>query len=292
MSSNDPRDNELGDRVKSFEGVEAKRFLLPGQPVMVRLDGRSFSRFTQGLSRPFDRGLRDLMVATARACAEESNALLAYTQSDEISLVLPPRDPSGNQGYFGGRVSKITSCLAARCSVVFNHLLPQFLPSKSGDRRLSALPVFDCRVWTVPTRHDAVEAILWREVDARVNAISMATRAHFSAKQMEGVSSQEMKKMLQGREVEFRDYPVEFRRGTYLQRRVVVRQFSPLEMADLPPRHKARTDPELMFARNELRELNMPPFARVANPEEVLFEGADPVLRDEKGKESELLPTE
>ncbi|MGL1442107.1 tRNA(His) guanylyltransferase Thg1 family protein, partial [Vibrio parahaemolyticus] len=55
-------------------------------PVVARLDGRSFSKFTDGLERPYDRRLSELMVTTADYVARQTQACMAYTQSDEITL--------------------------------------------------------------------------------------------------------------------------------------------------------------------------------------------------------------
>lgn len=58
-------------------------------PVIIRLDGRSFHTFTRGFKKPFDNILIDSMQQTALyLCKNVQNCVLAYTQSDEISLLL------------------------------------------------------------------------------------------------------------------------------------------------------------------------------------------------------------
>lgn len=269
----------LGDTVKVYESADTKRRLAPGQPILVRLDGRAFHTLTkQVCTRPFDIGFRNLMTHTAVILAEESGATLAYTQSDEISLVLPPIVPGGNQGYFGGRIQKIQSCLAARAAAAFNLLMPEIAPHMVKRRHILDMPVFDCRVWTVPTRKDAVDAILWREIDARVNSVSQVAHAFFSAHALHGLSSQECKeKLLTEKDIRFADYNVKLRRGVYIQRRTVQRKYTAEEMANLPPKHEARANPDLMVSRVELHYLDMPPLQHVLNAEEVLFDGVDPV---------------
>jgi tRNA(His) 5'-end guanylyltransferase len=269
----------LGDAVKVYESADTKRRLAPGQPILVRLDGRAFHTLTkQVCTRPFDIGFRNLMTHTACLLAEESGATLAYTQSDEISLVLPPIVPDGNQGYFGGRVQKIQSCLAARAAVAFNLLMPEIAPHMVKKRYILDLPVFDCRVWTVPTRKDAVDAILWREIDARVNSVSQVAHAFFSANALHGLSTQECKaKLLEEKDIRFADYDVRLRRGVYIQRKTVQRKYTAEELESLPPKHAARFNPDLMITRSQLHYLDMPPLQHVLNAEEVLFDGADPV---------------
>ena len=278
MKHPDPRGDDLGDRVKAFESVGTKTKLPAGQPIMVRLDGRSFHVLTRRCARPFDPGLRAAMVETARAVAEETNATLAYTQSDEINLVLPLIVEGGNQGYFGGRVQKIQSCLASRASVVFNALIPTHLPQLLPGIKPSNLPVFDCRVWAVPGEAEAVEAILWREIDARVNAVSQVGHTHFKGRKLEGVSSQGIKLLLEEKGVNYKEFPLEYRRGVYLQRRRVTRGFTAEERENPFVQRKLAAEPDLQVTRNELAPLDMPPFALVTNAADVIFRGAVPEI--------------
>jgi tRNA(His) guanylyltransferase len=75
-------------RLKPLES--AVDFEVPAtQPFVIRLDGVAFSTFTKGLPRPFDFRLTDAMVSTTVDLLTKFNATMAYTQSDEISLVFP-----------------------------------------------------------------------------------------------------------------------------------------------------------------------------------------------------------
>jgi tRNA(His) 5'-end guanylyltransferase len=75
-------------RLKPLES--AVDFEVPAtQPFVIRLDGVAFSTFTKGLPRPFDYHLTEAMVSTTVDLLTKFNATMAYTQSDEISLVFP-----------------------------------------------------------------------------------------------------------------------------------------------------------------------------------------------------------
>ncbi len=78
---------DFGDRMKLYEAVESDRRFMPLLPVCARLDGKRFSKFTEGLARPYDKRMADLMCKTAAYLVEETNANIGYTQFDEISLV-------------------------------------------------------------------------------------------------------------------------------------------------------------------------------------------------------------
>jgi tRNA(His) guanylyltransferase len=172
--------DSLGDRIKFFENYNACDRLMPGLPVVIRLDGVSFHTFTKGLERPYDIALSTLMIDTTKYLVEETNACCGYTQSDEITLILYS-DNYKSQIYFDGRIQKIQSVLSARNSLFFNKELPVCLPQKSHTS-----PVFDCRAFVVPSQIEAINALLWREKDATRNSISMAAQSVYSHKELHG----------------------------------------------------------------------------------------------------------
>lgn len=261
----------FGDRMKLYEMAEAGRKLMPLLPVMARIDGRGFSKFTKGLKRPFDERLSHLMIATTKWLVEETVACMGYTQSDEISLTWYA-DNMKSQVFFDGRIQKMTSQLAALATVRFKSLLPQYLPQEYADR----LPTFDARVWNVPNIVEGSNTFLWREQDATKNSISMAARAYYSHKQIMNKNGTEMQEMLFQKGINWNDYPPFFKRGTFIQRRTVSRPFTVEEIEKLPPKHAAHTNPDLRIERSEVLPLEMPPFVRVTNRPEVIYLGEEP----------------
>lgn len=265
----------LGDRMKFYEMAEAGRKLMPLLPALARLDGRGFSRFTAGLDRPFDRRMADLMIETTRLLVAETGACCGYTQSDEITLAWYS-DDFEQDAYFGGRIAKICSTVAALASVAFNRRLPEFLPPEYGDR----LPTFDCRVWNVPDRVEGANAFLWRELDATKNSVSMAARHYYPHDEVMHKSAAELHELLYRKGVNWNDYPPFFKRGTYLQRRPVSRRFTAEEIDALPAKHAARRDPDLVVERSAVVALDLPPLNRVVNRADVIFLAAEPRLAE------------
>jgi tRNA(His) guanylyltransferase len=142
-------EDDLGDRMKGYEMAEAGRMLIKTLPIMIRLDGKAFHTFTKGLKRPYDERLSTLMANTTKYLVEQTNALVGYTQSDEISLVLYSDDPL-TQVYFDGRIQKLTSVVASMTTMYFNKFMASALPEKADK-----VALFDCRVWNVPTLEEA-----------------------------------------------------------------------------------------------------------------------------------------
>lgn len=258
----------LGDRMKRYESAAESR-LMPFLPILVRLDGRGFSKFTKGLARPYDERMSQLMIDTAKHVLRETQAIIGYTQSDEISLVLD----STSDMMFDGRIQKLSSVCAAICTQIFNEKLGEAIPEKKGTR-----PVFDCRVWNVPNKTEAANALLWRERDATKNSLQMAAHALFTPAMMHGMNGSDLHQMLHLKGVNWDKYPTFFKRGTFIKKVKSTRPFTVDELSKLPPRHEAHRNPDLFVERTETIELMMPPFGRVINREDVIFNGALPQL--------------
>lgn len=182
-------EDELGGRMKRLENQS--RTVLAGRSyLVVRCDGRSFSRYTAGLDRPFDTRLAADMAAVAVALAQEvSGSLVAYTQSDEISVISSDLAQPRSQHWFGGVVQKIASCAASYATATF------------AERRRDlggGLATFDARAFTLASAEEVAEYLWWRQADARRNAVSMLCHAHLGRAAVEGVGTTGRIAMLAG----------------------------------------------------------------------------------------------
>lgn len=260
----------LGDRMKGYENATCGIRLLPRIPVIARLDGKGFSKFTKGLKRPYDERLANLMIETTKYLVKETNANCGYHQSDEITLVWYS-ETYESKIYFDGRLFKMISDLAAMASVFFNRELPNYLPEKTH-----LMPRFDCRVFNVPTADEAANTFLWRELDATKNSISMAAQHYYSHKELHAKNSSQKQEMLFQKGVNWNDYPAFFKRGTYIQRKRQLTKFTQQELEKLPAKHQARLNPDLMIERWSVERLDLPPLMTIQNREEVILFGAEP----------------
>lgn len=259
--------DELGDRMKLYEQAEAGRMATPLLPVCIRLDGKGFSQWTRGLNRPYDDRLSGLMIEVTRGLVMMTGALVGYTQSDEISLVLYSDDVK-SELFFNGKLQKLVSVCAAQATASFNAMVPDYLPEKEG-----RLALFDCRAWTVPTLEEAANVLLWRELDATKNSVSMAARSLYSHKELQDKSRAEMMDLLMAKGVNWNDFPTFFKRGTYVKRVTSSRRFTPEEIEKLPTRHEARKNPDLVVERSDVQVVEFPPLSKVPSRVDLLFRG-------------------
>jgi tRNA(His) guanylyltransferase len=271
--------DEFGTRMKEYEGVEAKRKFGPTLPVIARIDGRSFSKFTKPFNRPFDQRMANAMRATTKRLVEETHACIGYVQSDEISLIFKPND-DGGQIFFGGRIQKLTSVLAGMTTAFFIRALDHELMVDDDDITSSELnphPHFDCRVWSVPTKMEAANTLLWRAQDARKNGISSACRSLNSAKSMNFKDQAAMVQMIADKGVDYyAEFSVEDRLGSYFQRKTYQTLLDDETWDKIPDKQKDGMC--RVVTRSRVDQLDICYLGDVANRIELIF-GPDALLQ-------------
>ena len=262
----------LGDWCKYLEKNFSPEQMIPTLPVIIRLDGNNFHNYARGLKKPFDEGLTDLMVATTRQLVKETNAVIGYTQSDEITLILysPDREIPV---YHDGKKQKILSKLTGVCVNFFNDKRPEYLPKHNK------LANFDCRIYQVPTLMDAVAQLLWRENDATKNSISMLAQAYFSHNSLQNLNGHQMiARLLEDEGVDWNTLADKYRKGTYIKRVRVKKKLDESELEELPPNHNARNNPDMEIERNIICILELPPLTDIQNKVDVIFNNETPII--------------
>lgn len=268
--------DDLGDRLKSYESQETERKLLPGVPVYARLDGRSFSKFTKHMERPFDTRMMAAMLDTLKHVVDASGATVGYTQSDEISLAWCNTDHTG-EFWFGGKIHKLTSVLASMTTIAFVQGIQNNFENAS--ELLVRMPHFDCRVFQVPNLDELANCLLWRQLDAAKNSVSMAAHHYYSHAELQGKNNSQKQDMLFQKGINWNDYPPQFKRGTFARKVTVHKQFDPQEWVSIPIQHRPSLDSVLL--RSQVQTFDLPPLNRVKNKVTCLFEGANPELKED-----------
>ena len=135
-------------RMRALEYFHSLR-VLPGAWVVLRVDGRGFSRFTEAhYEKPFDPAFHALMLQTARTLLEELQGIYAYTESDEISVLFRPE-----WKLFDREVEKLVSLSAGIASATFT------LASQQPAH-------FDSRLWLGVDVAQVIDYFGWRQADA------------------------------------------------------------------------------------------------------------------------------
>lgn len=230
--------DSLGDRMKAYENVS--RIYLPRRlPVIIRVDGRAFHTFTRGFQRPFDSVLAVSMWETAKAlCKEISGAKLAYTQSDEISVLVTNNDTLTTEPWFANNLQKIVSLSASVATFsfikafqnAFNEWGRENLPNwdeggtneyvdpmllertRIYDHACQSGAAFDARAFILPPE-EVCNYFIWRQQDAVRNSIQMAAQSVYSHKELQHKNQSNLQDMLMEKGINWNDYEVWQKRG-------------------------------------------------------------------------------
>ena len=122
--------------------------------IVLRLDGRSFTKLTENMAHPFDEYLHDAMGMAMMRVFEDLGCVYAETHSDEISLVLQP-----DTDLFSREVEKLVSVSAS-------------LASSSVTLSLGKPCSFDSRVIMFPNYGDVTDYFLWRQHDCHRGCVN------------------------------------------------------------------------------------------------------------------------
>lgn len=228
------------------------RFSVPRRTyTLIRLDGKSFHTYTRGLQKPFDDGLiQDMDAAIIAMLPEIQGVQFAYTQSDEISLLLADFATPNTDAWFDGNIQKMVSVAASIITAEFNKIRARrwkkentaalFVGNKMDETEEFAdyvpfqLAYFDARVFTIPDRTEVMNYFIWRNQDAGRNSVSMVAQSLFSHKELQGKSTADMQEMMfQKHNVNWAEYDQSKKNG----RLIVKKQYELDDTAKLLIKH-------------------------------------------------------
>eukprot|EP00887_Chlorella_sp_A99_P005211 scaffold1.g5211.t1 len=152
--------NSRFEYVKRFELDDR---LLPACWIVIRLDGKGFTRFCDlhGFEKPNDsRGLALMDAAAVDVMREYGDIRIAFGESDEYSFVLHK-----DTQLYGRRQSKLVSLLASVFTGSYVRRWPQHFPGVA----LQATPAFDARAVCYPSARILRDYLAWRQADTHIN---------------------------------------------------------------------------------------------------------------------------
>lgn len=168
----------LEGKCREFQKVQDYQ-LIPGEYLIFHIDGRAFSGYTKRnfKNKPFDPDfIKAMDETTAYLCHEVGNVKVAFTQSDEITLICHEKNYETGfrvDRWFSDRVWKLCSIAASLATAKFNQV--------SGR---SEIAIFDCKVWSVPTFSDAYAWISYRSIDCIRNSKQQFCQTYINHKKL------------------------------------------------------------------------------------------------------------
>ncbi|XP_050450038.1 probable tRNA(His) guanylyltransferase isoform X2 [Cataglyphis hispanica] len=146
--------------VKEFEKNDN---CLPNCWIVVRIDGRNFSRFckTHEFVKPNDVAALELMNRAAITVMEDfKEIILGFGQSDEYSFVFRK-----DTELYKRRASKLLSNVNSLFASAYVYYWPRIFRGKE----LYYPPSFDARIVLYPTDKNLRDYLAWRQADVHVN---------------------------------------------------------------------------------------------------------------------------
>lgn len=223
--------DSLGDRMKKYEAV-SKTKLIQRMPVIIRIDGKGFHTFTKGFNKPDKLFMASMIMTAKKLCENIQNCVFGYTQSDEITLVLVDYNELNITPWFDNEVQKLCSVTASMATMYFNrcfndlyekylnnymdawhHTKEEEKLNQAYSKAYEMGAMFDARCFNVPV-DDVTNNILWRQQDATRNSIQMAGQLHFTHKELQGKSCDDIINMLLKKGINYySNFSISARRG-------------------------------------------------------------------------------
>lgn len=219
--------DKLGERMKSnYENIT--RTYLPRRTyTIIRIDGKAFHTYTNGLVKPFDDGLITDMDETAKfLCSSIQGVKFGFVQSDEISLLLTDFENFETNAWFNGNIQKIVSISSSIATAKFNQLrLVRNIINKGDalfdyiDGLNTKLAMFDSRTFTIPSINEVVNYFIWRQQDTTRNSIqSLAQSLYSSDNELKCKNTSELQELCFQKGHNWNDLDPKLKRGRFIKK--------------------------------------------------------------------------
>lgn len=207
---------KLKDRIAVYENT-ADTKLLPRIPLIITINGRSFSKITSLLDKPYCSKFAECMYSTMlRLVNEIDGAVFAYCFNDEIIIVARNDQNLDTHPWYDNKVQKIVSATASVATLHFNNC------AASIDLNLMGDPIFLSKAFVVPNITEAINVMVAKQQQAFQSSINFACFYELLKK----YNKEDIKEMLSGSsldekinllsqecDVDYNEYSTEFRRG-------------------------------------------------------------------------------
>lgn len=207
----------LKNRIDSYQAVSDYK-LTARLPLIIVINGRSFSKVTQLLDKPYCPKFAECILSTTlRVCTEVEGALFGYQQNDEIVVVARNDQSPDTAPWYDNRVQKICSITSAIATTHFHDCASRLQLNLAGE------PVFTSQMFAVPNISEAINTIVYKQQRNFHSSVQYAclyeliknNDKNTIKEMMLGLTLDEKIQLLQQEcGVNFNDYPVSFRRGT------------------------------------------------------------------------------
>lgn len=206
----------LSDRIGSYQELSDHQ-LMRRLPIIIVLNGRSFSKLSSLVDKPFSVDFMELMIATmARLCLEVDGVVFAYTFNDQIVMALRNDQTVSTEAWYNNKIQAIVSATASLATLEFNKT------KEVKDIKLLGDAVFTAKTFAVPNIMELTNTIIHMQQNCFHTALSQACfyellKIHPAEKVKEMLANKTPKEkseiLYNECKIDFNSYPLPFKRG-------------------------------------------------------------------------------
>lgn len=207
---------KLKDRIESYQ-QQSEYKLLNRLPVIILVNGRSFTKTTSLIDKPYSEPFVNCMLSTSlKLCSEVEGTVFCYHNNDEILLVSRNDQTNDTSAWFDNKIQKISSVVSSIATLHFNKC------SEENELNLLGDAYFSTKVFTVPNIQEAINSVIFKQQQNFYKSVDTACFYELLKKydknmikeMISGVSTDEKLYILQQEcGINFEDYPAIFKNG-------------------------------------------------------------------------------
>lgn len=207
---------KLKDRIISYQNNTDYR-ILEKLPLIIKINGRNFSKVTSLLNKPYDSKFAEGMTSVLfKLCSEVEGVLFGYYYNDEIIILCQNDQNNETEPWFNNKIQKISSVTASMGTIYFNNYIKHYPLNIIGD------PIFSSQIFGVPNIAEAINAIIFYQQQNFHISIQSACFYELLKKydknmireMLSGLNIDEKIDLLNREcEIKFNEYPLSFKRG-------------------------------------------------------------------------------
>lgn len=211
----------LGERMRQNYEFPYRFFLTKRTPVIIRIDMLNAHNFMSFMKKPFDPIFMESMHSTALAlCEQLTNVEFAYTQADEINLLLTDYKKITLGQWQNGNVQKIASISSSIATIEFNNAYTRAilnhaeLDAEATNQYSSNINrmVFESVVFNIP-ESEVVNYFLHRQTECAKNSVQLTGSYYFHKDKINNLNNVNIQEKLKGIGINWAEYPTFFKRG-------------------------------------------------------------------------------
>lgn len=206
----------LSDRIKSYQDLSDHQ-LMKRLPVVIVLNGRSFSKLSSLVEKPFCAHFMELMCASmVKLCQELDGVVFSFTFNDQIVIVLRNDQTNSTDAWYNNKIQAMVSAASSLATLEFNKI------KDSKQLKLLGDGIFTAKAFVVPNIAELTNTIIHMQQTCFHTALSQACfyelLKHYDADKVKNILKGKAPKdkseiLFNECKVDFNSYPLPFKRG-------------------------------------------------------------------------------